>query len=106
MAPLSWFGTMSLISLGWVFFRASSLQQAVQMLSAVFSPASYRSSFLSPSLYLLVAALAVGYATVLWVDEVLENYSSEAEAAPVSSRSAIIAAIARSRWYWIPPSMH
>ena len=102
-APLSWFGTMSLISLGWVFFRASSLQQTVQMLSAVFSPASYLSSFLSASLYLLVAALAVGYAAVLLVDEVLESYSSEAEAAPVSSRSAIIAAIARSRWYWIPP---
>jgi alginate O-acetyltransferase complex protein AlgI len=99
--PLSWFGTMSLISLGWIFFRATSLQQAVQMLSAVFSPASYPSSFLSTSLYLLVAALAAGYAAVLLVDEVLENYSLEA--APVSSRSAIIAALARSRWYWIPP---
>jgi alginate O-acetyltransferase complex protein AlgI len=99
--PLSWLATISLISLGWVFFRASSLQQLVQMGSAVFSPASYLSSVLSTSLYLLVAALAAGYATVLLVADVLENYSGEDE--PASSHSAIIAGIARYRWYWIPP---
>jgi alginate O-acetyltransferase complex protein AlgI len=99
--PLSWLATISLISLGWIFFRANSLPQAAQMLSAVFSPASYLSNFLSASLYLLVVALALGYAMVLAVDEVLESYS--AEAAPTHSRSAIVVAIARSRWYWIPP---
>jgi alginate O-acetyltransferase complex protein AlgI len=100
---LSWLATISLISLGWIFFRAKSLPQASEMLSVVLSPASYLSSFLSASLYLLVVALAAGYATVLLVDEVLESYLAEAEAAPASSRSALIAAIARNRWYWIPP---
>jgi alginate O-acetyltransferase complex protein AlgI len=98
--PLSWLATISLISLGWIFFRANSLPQAAQMLSAVFSPASYLSGFLSASLYLLVVTLAAGYAAVLFVDNVLESYTRET---PTHSRSAIVAAIARSRWYWIPP---
>jgi hypothetical protein len=92
-----------LISLGWILFRANSLPQAVQMLSAAFSPASYFSRFLSGSLYLLVFALAAGYTTVLLVNEVLDRHSVKPGAAPAPSRSPIIAAIARNRWYWIPP---
>jgi alginate O-acetyltransferase complex protein AlgI len=101
--PLSWLATTTLISLGWILFRANSLPQAVQMLSAAFSPASYFSRFLSGSLYLLVFALAAGYTTVLLVNEVLDRHSVKPGAAPAPSRSPIIAAIARNRWYWIPP---
>jgi len=102
--PLSWLATITLISLGWIFFRANSLPQALRMLSAVFSPASYLSRFLSGSLYLLVFALASGYATVLLVNEMLDRYSAEPGAAPAAhSRSEIMAAISRNRWYWIPP---
>ncbi len=35
---LSWVITISLVSLGWIFFRANSLHQAGQMLTAVLSP--------------------------------------------------------------------
>jgi alginate O-acetyltransferase complex protein AlgI len=101
--PFSWLATISLVSLGWIFFRANSLPQAVQMLSAVFSPASYPSRFLSGSLYLLVFALAASYATVLLLNELLDRYIAEPGAAPVHSGSGIVAAIARYRWYWIPP---
>jgi alginate O-acetyltransferase complex protein AlgI len=101
--PLSWLATIILISLGWVLFRANSMPQAGQMLSAAISPASYLSRFLSGSLYLVVFALASGYAGVLWVNEVLDGYSVEPGAAPAHSRSAIISTIARNRWYWIPP---
>lgn len=101
--PLSWLATISLISLGWVLFRANSLGQAVQMLSAVSSPASYLSHFLSGSLYLLVFTLAAGYAVVLLVEEMLDRYSTEPGTAAAESRSRIIAAIASHRWYWIPP---
>ena len=101
--PLSWLATMTLISLGWIFFRASSLPQAIQMLSAAFSPASYLSHFLSGSLYLLVLVLTSGYAAVLLANEELDRYSVVPGAAPAPARSAIMAAIARHRWYWIPP---
>ena len=101
--PLSWLATTSLISLGWILFRANSLSQATQMWSAVFSPTSYLSHFLSGSLYLLVLALAAGYALVLSVSKVLEPYSAGPDAAPARPGSAIVSAIARSRWYWLPP---
>jgi alginate O-acetyltransferase complex protein AlgI len=101
--PLSWLATISLISLGWILFRANSLPQASHMLSAIFSPASYLSHFLSGSLYVLVSVLAAGYAAVLLVSDMLDCYSAESEEAPARPRSAIIALIARSRWYWIPP---
>lgn len=101
--PLSWLATISLISLGWILFRANSLAQAAHMLSVVFSPASYLSRFLSGSLYGLVFALAAGYAAVLLVSDMLDRYSPESEEEPARPRSAIIAILARSRWYWIPP---
>jgi alginate O-acetyltransferase complex protein AlgI len=100
---LSWFVTITLISLGWILFRANSLPQALQMLSAVFSPASYLSRFLSGSLYSLVFALAAGYAAVLLASEMLDRYSAEPETARTHSDSTIVAAMARNRWYWVPP---
>jgi alginate O-acetyltransferase complex protein AlgI len=95
--PLSWLVTISLISLGWIFFRANSQPQAIQMLSAVFSPSSYVSRSLSGSLYLLVFATALGYATLLSLSDALNRSAAE------PSRSAFVAAIAHYRWYWIPP---
>jgi D-alanyl-lipoteichoic acid acyltransferase DltB (MBOAT superfamily) len=106
-APISWVVTISLISLGWIFFRANSLVEARQMLSAALSPTSYSSHFLSGSLYVLVAALAAGYVIVLFVIEALDRYSVEPDASPEAanahSGSGIIALIARNRWFWIPP---
>ena len=66
-----------LISLGWIFFRANSLLQARQMLSAVLAPKSYLSHFLSGSLYLLVAAVAAGYAITLFMIDTLARYSDD-----------------------------
>ena len=101
--PFSWAVTISLVSMGWIFFRAHSLTEAHQMLSAVLSPASYSEHYLSGNLYGLVATMAAGYAIVLLVIDVLDGYSRETEASGSGSRSGIIAAVARNRWYWIPP---
>jgi len=94
---LSWLTTICLVSLGWIFFRANSLPQALQMFGAVFSPVTYSTHLLTGSLYLLVFALAGGYAAVLFVCEFLDRYEDE------SGPSAIATSIARHRWYWIPP---
>ena len=100
--PLSWLATITLISLGWILFRANSLPQAIQMLRAVLSPASYLSHFLSGSLYLLVFALAAAYATVLLVSDMLNRRSGEPGTFPANS-SSFVSGLARTRWYWIPP---
>ncbi len=100
---LSWITTMSLISLGWIFFRANSQAEARQMLSAVLSPASYLSHFVSGSLYLLVLLLAVGYMVVLLVIETLNRCSIELQPSNEASPPGFIALMARWRWFWVPP---
>ena len=100
---LSWITTMSLISLGWIFFRANSLAEARQMLSAVLSPASYLSHFVSGSLYLLVLLLAVGYMIVLLVIEALNRCTIELQPSNQAPPAGFIALMARWRWFWVPP---
>src|SRR6202008_4946646 len=66
-AALSWISTISLMNLGWIFFRSDSITQAKQMLKAVINPESYRAHFLTGTVYLLTFGLAVSYAVVLFV---------------------------------------
>ena len=103
---LSWVSTISLVNLGWIFFRANSLHQARQMLTAILSPATYRVRFLTGSLYLLVLALAVGYTVVLLEIDSLNRVSTEAvdaEAPQVDLPTGPMALLARWRWFWLPP---
>jgi alginate O-acetyltransferase complex protein AlgI len=97
---LSWFVTMGLVSLGWILFRAETLAKAEQMFSAVLSPASYGSHFLSVSLYLLVAGLTGGYAAAVLTAELMSR-----SALPNTGRSSsgFVALMAQNRWVWIPP---
>lgn len=99
--PVSWLATMALINLGWILFRANSMTTARQMLSVVTSPAGYGSHSLSGSLYLLVAAVAVGYGIVLCVSDALDQHSADPESP--STATGIVALAARWRWFWIPP---
>jgi hypothetical protein len=96
--PLSWIATMSLVSLGWIFFRADSLAEAGQMWLAVVSPSSYLTHFMSGSVYLLVALVAVGYLAAMLVIAAFDSFSQDAEAAA----HPVLARIVRLRWYWIP----
>jgi len=103
-AILSRVTTISLVSLGWIFFRANSLAQSRQMLSAIMSPASYPSHFLTGSLYVLVLALGVGYAIVLFVVGAMNLDSIESdEPSKEGSHPGFIGFMARWRWYWVPP---
>lgn len=97
---LSWLMTISLISLGWIFFRANSLTQATQMLSAIASPAGYASRFLSSSLYLLVGMVAAAYAVGMAISPWTEI---QAEETGTEQHPLALAFLARWRWYWIPP---
>jgi len=99
-SSLAWAATATLISLGWIFFRANSLAQASQMLSAIVSPASYSSHFLNSSLYVLVAVLSAGYLIVLLVSDAIDQHASREQGNEV--HPGTFALIARWRWFWIP----
>jgi D-alanyl-lipoteichoic acid acyltransferase DltB (MBOAT superfamily) len=94
---LGWFMTAALIGLGWIFFRANSTVQARGMLLAIASPETYGSHFLSTSLYLLIAVLAVGYGITLVVGDALKSDVSAAR-----GHSGILLLMVRSRWFWLP----
>ncbi len=100
---LSWLATISLISLGWIFFRANSLSQAGAMFSALLSPSSYATHLTSGILYLLVCTLAAGYAAVLLVIAALDRYSQGLGVGEATPRSEIIAIAVRDRWIWVAP---
>ncbi len=96
----SWAATAALISLGWIFFRANSLTQAGEMLSAIFSPASYSTHVLTSSLYVLIAALAAGYWLVQQVGDAIDQ--SAGNTGSLASQSGALSFLARWRWFWIP----
>lgn len=96
----SWIVTMSLVNLGWIFFRANSPSEARQMLMALLSPSTYTDHVLSLTLYWLIAATAAGYALVLLIIGALNRHSGEHE---TPGRAGVLALLARSRWYWLPP---
>ena len=58
---LSWATTFCLISLGWIFFRAHDLDQALVMLRTVFSLTGYDRFAMPANFYLLTAFVVSGY---------------------------------------------
>jgi hypothetical protein len=58
---LSWSVSFLTISLGWVLFRANSLEQAVTMLKAVVNPRNYLSPALASNYYLMVLTVLLAY---------------------------------------------
>jgi alginate O-acetyltransferase complex protein AlgI len=74
--PISWSVTFATISFGWIFFRADNLRQCFSMLAAVFSPASYGKHLLSPSLYVQIAALVLGYFLLISISSEVQDESA------------------------------
>jgi alginate O-acetyltransferase complex protein AlgI len=96
---MSWIATIALVNFGWIFFRANSLGDAGKMFRALASPFGYASPVLPPSLYLLVAVTAVGYAATLYGIAWLERYAERDEA----SRPEAVSVALRDRWVWLAP---
>ncbi|AFM24498.1 MBOAT family O-acyltransferase [Desulfomonile tiedjei] len=63
-----WMVTLPLVMLGWIFFRAETLDQAFGMISKVFNPLGYLSLGLRESTYLIAAALLVAIIAAYFVD--------------------------------------
>jgi len=88
MGPLSWLVTFGAICLGWVFFRANSVTQEFTMLWAAADLNTYASHTLPASLFLLVAALVLGYFGTIGSQRLLRNYS-EGLTVPMEVRAAL-----------------
>ncbi len=100
---VSWIATITLVSLGWILFRANSLPQAGRMFTALVSPSTYGKPLLPPALYLLVLALALAYATALLVIAGLDRYGERLGMGEPASRSEVVAVVVRDRWVWLTP---
>jgi alginate O-acetyltransferase complex protein AlgI len=98
-AAVSWIATVALVDLGWLFFRANSVAEAGKMLRALFSPASYGTSVVAPSLYLLVGVIAAAYAATLCVIDSLDRLAEAGD----GLRSQALSVALRDRWVWVAP---
>ncbi len=100
---VSWAVTITLVSLGWIFFRANSLSQAFTMLTALGSRSTYTKHFLALPLYFLVFALAVLYAAVLLAIAALDRRAERLSATEAKPPAEAITVILRNRWVWLTP---
>ena len=103
---LSWFVTFAGVTLGWIFFRASSLSTALSMLKTALSPGHLRMVHVPRGTYLLVFAAFVGYFAIIALGALLDRIEGWAgtnfEAHP-SATLEFVRTIAAERWIWIAP---
>ncbi len=104
---ISWWLTFSAVCIGYIFFRAESVRQAVAMLKAMASLPSYRHLTLDHSFYVMTLLAAVGYFAVIGAGEILDRLG---ETEPEGLRDPrgtwlgnLLATVARERWVWITP---
>ena len=73
------------------------------MFTALLSPASYVTHSVPWALYLLVTALAIGYAAALLIIAGLDRYAERLGTPEATPRSEVITTILRDRWVWLTP---
>lgn len=96
---ISWCVTFSAVCVGYIFFRANNVAQAIAMLKAMASLRSYRHLTLDHSFYVMTLLAAAGYFAVIGTGALLDRLS---EPAPGRLRT-LLGTLARERWVWITP---
>jgi alginate O-acetyltransferase complex protein AlgI len=113
--------TLALVSAGWIFFRASSLAQALTMYRAILTPSSYGRLSLPVTYYVLIAVVVSGWACFHISEALLDagrrtyQHDDSTEAAiglslPISVRFrmitiALIDYCTARRWWWLTPAL-
>jgi alginate O-acetyltransferase complex protein AlgI len=103
---ISWWLTFSAVCIGYIFFRAENVRQALAMLKALASLHTYRQLTLDHSFYLMTLLAAGGYFAVIGSGELLDRLGESAlrraESAPGAPRT-LLGTLANERWVWITP---
>ena len=73
------------------------------MFSAILSVDGYGAHALSGSLYILVAAVAMSYASVASLSAAMDRSLAAASVTGGGAHPSIISALARNRRFWVPP---
>jgi len=119
---LAWGTTFSLVSLGWIFFRANDLHEAFLMFESVFSPSAYLHLAMPRSFYLLTSFVVIAYfmyeglGTLLahWRARYREERSDVRQVIfrrrPVFSSAGVLAVelfefFAHRMWWWLTPTI-
>jgi alginate O-acetyltransferase complex protein AlgI len=96
-----WLSTTIFVAAGWILFRSNSLDQAGRMISQIVLPSAYGYHLLPSTTYLLVAAIGLGYGVTVSLAGAFEQVQVPVQGAK-NARTAGIASLARTRWYWMP----
>jgi alginate O-acetyltransferase complex protein AlgI len=117
---LAWGSTFLLVSLGWIFFRATDLNEALSMFGSVFSPSHYVHLAMPSSFYMLIPFVVFAYLTyeglgtslARWRARYREELSVVPQVIlgdrPVNSSAAVIAFelvefFVHRMWWWLAP---
>jgi Family of unknown function (DUF5989) len=105
---LSWAATFSMVSLGWIFFRANDLEHALLMLGSLRSAEAYGRLSLPPSSYLLIPSVILGYFSYETARSVLtrwgEDYHTDASLPAGGVVAVELVQLLRARvWWWFAP---
>ena len=115
---LGWGATFSLVSLGWIFFRANDLNEAFSMFGSVFSPNAYSHLAMPRSFYLLIAFVGIAYFAYEGMGALLArwraSYSGVSQPLVFGKRAeesiGVIAVelfefVAQRMWWWLTPTI-
>ena len=105
---LSGGATFCLVSLGWIFFRANDLDEALAMFGSVLSPDQYGHLSLPPSLYMLIAAVIGGYFAYELIGSLLADWRTDYRDELKVPSGGVVAVeflqLLRDRvWWWLAP---
>jgi alginate O-acetyltransferase complex protein AlgI len=107
---ISWAITFTAVCVGYIFFRAENIVQAMAMLKAIISPHTYTYLSLDRSLYWMTLLAAVGYFAVIGAGELLNRLGqfglrwAEKGSGGFRTRfGGFLGVMAQDRWVWIAP---
>ena len=107
---ISWALTFSAVCIGYIFFRAETVRQALNMVRALPSLHTYSHLTLDRSFYVMTLVAAIGYFAVIGAGESLNrlaqastSWSEKATGGLQRSAATLVGILARERWVWITP---
>jgi alginate O-acetyltransferase complex protein AlgI len=104
---ISWAITFCAVLVGYIFFNAKTLAQALHMLKAIASPRAYRHITLDRSFVLMTLVAAIGYFAVIGgtvlLDRIAERAREKSEQGAAGWITSFSGLIATERWVWITP---